>query len=236
MSKVFRRTITLRYYPYDYPYEIITAIRKEIEHENSVDKTEKEPNSYSYLCLPYISEQCCREVYACLRKHDLLSKIRVVFKPGTTLKNTLVRTKMLPTKCTSRSIDTCDLCQQHGRYCYTHCQTKSVVYNLKCTMCSENYVGETGGPFRNRIRNHKLSVVNKTRATAMGVHYLENHPDTSVPDQPFETSLLKSCTDCPDRKIWEAVKIKYHSPAINTQLIKSITKKTQYNTDSWAVF
>ena len=188
------------------------------------------------MSLPYISEQCIRKVKQAVRKQGLQDIVRVIFRPGTTLKQRLVQTKFTATKCTSSRVDTCNLCQQYGRYEYKHCMTKSVVYLLKCSLCDDEYVGETGMPFRFRTRKHFLAVKNQNRDTAIGVHYLESHQGVAVPEQPFTASLLRSCRDCPDRKLWEAVYIKHMSPAINTQLIKTNTKKRQFSVDTWLCF
>ena len=70
----------------------------------------------------------CQESEAGSEERGLQDEVRVVFKPWTTLKQSLVKTKFNPTKCTSGTLDTCNLCQQYGRYKYKECETKSVVY------------------------------------------------------------------------------------------------------------
>ena len=132
--------------------------------------------------------------------------------------------------------ESCNLCQQFGRHQYKHCETKSVVYKIECNLCKDVYVGETGKPFRGRIRTHFLAVKKQDRSTALGIHYLESHPGIDLPEQPFTASLLQMCTDWTNRKLAEATWIKNMLPAINTQLIKTNTKKKQFSVDSWAVF
>lgn len=236
-SKAFKR-ISYTLLDNDYPSYVIDEILKDVISNEFKKRDESTaPRPTSVICLPFISEQCSRKVKQAIRNQDLQDKVRIVFKPGTTLKQSLVRTKFTPTKCTSQSVDTCTLCQQYGRYQYKHCQTKSVVYKIKCNFCDDVYIGETGKPFRCRIRTHFLSVKNKNRSTALGVHFLESHADiVSIPDQPFTASLLQTCTDWPNRKIAEATHIKNLLPAINTQLVKTNTKKKQFSVDSWAVF
>ena len=107
------------------------------------------------------------------------------------------------------------------------------MYLLECSLCSEIYVGETARPFRERTREHHLSIRNK-EDKAFGLHYKVSHKGQAVPSQPFKASLLRSCKDEPDRKLWEAEYIKYKSPSINTQLIKC--NKKQFSVDTWAVF
>ena len=47
----------------------------------------------------------------------------------------------------------------------------------------DEYIGETGKAFRGRIRTHFLAVKNHNRTTALGVHYLESHPEVDRPEQ-----------------------------------------------------
>ena len=70
----------------------------------------------------------------------------------------------------------------------------------------------------------------------LGLCYLVSHKEQTVPKQPFQASLLRSCKNEPDRKLWEVECIKYRSPTINTQLIKKNNKKIQFSVDTWAVF
>ena len=46
----------------------------------------------------------------------------------------------------------------------------------------------------------------------LGLCYLVSHKEQTVPKQPFQASLLRSCKDEPDRKLWEVECIKYRSP------------------------
>ena len=218
----------------DFPKDVIDSILEDVIKQEYAEKETKEKfESKTIISLPYISEQCVRKVKQEVRKRGLQDVVRVVFKPGTTLKQSLVKTKFNPTKCTSRSLETCNLCQQYGRYKYKDCETKSVVYLLECSLCSEIYVGETARPFRERTREHQLSIRNKEEK-AFGLHYKVSHKGQAVPSLPFKASLLRSCKDEPDRKLWEAEYIKYKSPSINTQLIKC--NKKQFSVDTWAVF
>ena len=107
------------------------------------------------------------------------------------------------------------------------------MYLLECSLCSEIYVGETARPFRERTREHHLSIRNKEEK-AFGLHYKVSHKGQAVPSLPFKASLLRRCKDEPDWKLWEAEYIKYKSPSINTQLIKC--NKKQFSVDTWAVF
>ena len=50
------------------------------------------------------------------------------------------------------------------------CTSSNVVYLITCCHCSKQYVGETGGPLRDRINNH-LSCIRLRKPTAIGLHF-----------------------------------------------------------------
>ena len=216
-----------------YPKDVIDKILKSMKNDLQKENREKEHKQKSYLCLPYVDEQCSRKVYSTLRKEDLLKDVRVIFKPGRTLKQSLVATKMLPTKCNKRSLDTCNTCQQDEEGESSMCMKKNLVYELECTICDERYDGETCRHLKDRAREHYRDVSNHSKA--MGKHYSSKHPDTVVPRLPFKTKILRSCKDWVDRKIWEAIEIKYRKPSINTQHNKANNSKKEYDVDTWTL-
>ena len=163
-----------------------------------------------------------------------MNDVRVIFKPGTTLKQKLVATKLLPTKCNKQSIDTCNICQQQEHGGESHiCMKKNVVYDLECTLCKQHYNGETCRHLRDRAREHNRDVQN--RKGAMGNHYKIDHNTQQTPALPFTTKILKSCKDWVDRKICEAVEIKHRMPEIIIQHSTTNKSKKQYEVDTWAL-
>ena len=197
----------------EYPEEVLDKALSEVRYglQNPRVKPETEDQKgTTYLCLPYISEAHCRQIYYILRKNNLFKNTRVTFKPGDKLKDILTSTKLKPTKCNAH-VGKCYLCEG------VDCMRKNFCYQLTCTECSQTYVGESGRFYRNRMWEHFKSVKGCNRDTAMGGHYQESHAEIETPEVPFEHKVLRSCRDYPDRLIGQSVFIKYLSPEINTQ-------------------
>ena len=49
---------------------------------------------------------------------------------------------------------TCDAGMSHRK-----CVLKGVVYSMRCTVCGDLYIGETGKPTRERFAEHYLSTI-----------------------------------------------------------------------------
>ena len=97
----------------NFPAAVIDKLIDEVYA--SLDKPSKLKSDKLVLFLNYINEQCCRKVYAALRSNKLLDQVRVVFKRGRTLKEHLVRTKMLPTECNAHVIYACYMGKENVR-------------------------------------------------------------------------------------------------------------------------
>ena len=197
----------------EYPEEVLdkalSEVRYELQNPQVKPETEDQKGT-TYLCLPYISEAHCRQIYYILRKNNMFKNTKVTFKPGDKLKDILTSTKLKPTKCNAH-VGKCYLCEG------VDCMRKNFCYQLTCTECSQTYVGESGRFYRNRMWEHFKSVKGCNRDTAMGGHYQESHAEIETPEVPFEHKVLRSCRDYPDRLIGQSVFIKYLSPEINTQ-------------------
>ena len=96
---------------------------------------------------------------------------------------------------------------------------KNYVYLLTCSICREQYVGESGRLFRVRMREHFLSVANKASDHAMGAHFAKCHSGENIDTLPFECELIRKCKDFVDRKLWQSIEVKERRPAINKQLM-----------------
>ena len=197
-----------------YPEDVLDKALREVKdsmQNPKVNTAEKDDQQrITYLCLPYISEANCRQVYYILRKNNLFENTKVTFKPSNKLKDILTSTKLKHTKCNAHT-GKCYLCKG------IDCMRKNFCYQLTCTLCSQTYVGESGRFYRNRMWEHFKSVSSGNRDTAMGGHYQDSHAGDETPDVPFEHKVLRSCRDYPDRLLWQSVYIKHLSPVINTQ-------------------
>ena len=90
---------------------------------------------------------------------------KIVFLPGPKVGELLINSKLNPIKCNARS-QLCYVCLSQENP--THCMVKNYVYPLTCSICREQYVGESGRLFRVWMREHLLSVANKASDHAMG--------------------------------------------------------------------
>ena len=85
-----------------YPEDVLDKALREVKDSMQnprVNTAEKDDQQrITYLCLPYISEANCRQVYYILRKNNLFENTKVTFKPSNKLKDILTSTKLKHTK------------------------------------------------------------------------------------------------------------------------------------------
>ena len=199
----------------DFPDHVVSKLVQETLKCQEKDRQPKVNANIAYLCLPYINEQTCRKVYYTLRKHQLLESTRVTFTSGQRLMDLLTKSSLQHTKCNKQSNSKCYQCDKA-------CMTKNICYQLKCNICQQTYIGETGRFKRSRTWEHYKAVRDKNNTTAMGKHYQEEHPDIPCPSAPFELTVRRRCKDFVDRQLWQSVLIKRENPKINTQLSESV--------------
>ena len=109
--------------------------------------------------------------------------------------------------------------------------SKSVCYELECTICRDNYDGETGRINRLRKWEHFKFAINFNGSTAMGGHYRDKHKGDDIPEEgPFKAKILRKCRDYIDRMIWQSIYIRENSPKINVQLNK---KEGEWEKNTW---
>ena len=105
------------------------------------------------------------------------------------------------TSCTSKSCQIRHLCQQKG-----------VVYEAKCNLCGDKYIGQTARALHDRAREHITAAKNRTNNSALGRHYEERHP-ADPPSISFK--ILDRSRDELRLKIKEALAIKTRRPELN---------------------
>ena len=93
------------------------------------------------------------------------------------------------------------------------CLTKSSIYELKCTICGESYIGETQRCLHTRVKEHLRAIIHGNSNSAIAEHYTQKH--STIPMAPFTTSILDKGYDYVDRKIREAKYIDMKKPKIN---------------------
>ena len=93
------------------------------------------------------------------------------------------------------------------------CFKKNVVYRVTCNLCSDAYIGETGGTLWTRIMQHittQSSGVNNHFRSVHGKQPEIQHIHVKVLSSGFETAE--------HRRYMEALLISEQKPAINVQL------------------
>ena len=106
--------------------------------------------------------------------------VRVAFTSGPSLRDMLVRSSSCPLVCPreKRSVSqkkekgrptecrACDAGMSHRK-----CVLKGAVYSMRCTVCDDLYIGETGKPARERFAEHYRDAKRRDVRTAWGSHY-----------------------------------------------------------------
>ena len=84
----------------------------------------------------------------------------------------------------------------------SNCQSSNLVYLITCSLCSKQYVGETGNTLRDRLNNHRSDIKTK-KPTSIAIHFnLPNHSFHNLQIIPIE--VLEPGTLPPARKVREA--------------------------------
>jgi len=101
--------------------------------------------------------------------------------------------------------------------------TTGSVYVMECARCPEGhavYIGETGRPLQDRIKEHCYACVTQDKNNALAQHYKEEHPDENFPETAslpleYKISLLEKPLHYTRRKIREAIHIAQTDPDLN---------------------
>ncbi|XP_043217474.1 uncharacterized protein LOC122379376 [Amphibalanus amphitrite] len=199
-----------------YPIKLIRNIQNAIRYKNKQSQKKKSSPNITYISLPYIDETLTRKVNAAVKSSDL--DIRVAWKSGPTLSNQLTSSALQPPDCPRGCRKTCSTCEGglKGR-----CHTKNVVYEIKCKMCGDTYIGKTKRMVRTRFMEHLGDARNKRKGTDLGDHILTAHPTAQPMNTDFEISILHRCKDEANLLITESIEIRNKKPALNK------------NTSSW---
>ena len=129
------------------------------ERNNTQNRNTLNQNT-TFISLPFIDDDLSRKVNAEVRASGL--PIKIAWQMGQTVSSILVRSALTPPNCPSGN-KTCYACKAvvQGK-----CTTKSVVYEIKCTICKDSdYIGETKRQIRLRFNEHLRAAKNKPRDT-----------------------------------------------------------------------
>ena len=196
----FKNTLTNN----GYNDKIITKPNQYSGFNNNNRMTKKK--DASILTLDYINDSTTQKINNIIRKHDL--DVKLVTKPPPPLSNILAPRKRI------NKHDNCEICNNiESKY---NCNVKNVVYQFKCKLCKENYIGQTARPLHFRYQEHKYALNNnKTEASALSEHVEKTHKTDKVDMSTFEFSIVEKYNTPVECKIGEAMWIRARNPQIN---------------------
>ncbi|EYC25440.1 hypothetical protein Y032_0012g1893 [Ancylostoma ceylanicum] len=160
------------------------------------------------LVLPFVNEQCARDVNRIVRSSGL--PIKLIFRPPPNLKSLLASSRIYEEKCGRNS---CTYCTERKI-----CQQQGTVYMVTCEGCGEKYVGETARPLHKRIDEHLRALRNHASYpnSSFSHHRTLRHTREDPPGVRV-TVLHRSLRSPLERKLLEALEIKRITPEINNR-------------------
>ena len=157
------------------------------------------PGTLFTLTIPFISDAFNYSIKHILRKHNIPA--RLVNKRNTTLRQLTNKLPQQDNTCNSKACPAPSICH------HSH-----IVYQATCTLCKQTYIGQTTRRLHDRAHEHIAAVKHKHRTSALGEHYIEQHPND---DPAISFVILKHCKDVLRLHIEEAIKIQKLRPAMN---------------------
>ena len=208
----------------DYPPDEIERALEGAKKSNG-RKKEKRSMFKSVVKLPFVHDRLGRDVSRVVRRQ--FKDVRVVFTSGPSLRDMLVRSSSYPFVCPREKrrlsqkkekgrppeCRACDAGMSHRQ-----CVLKGVVYSMRCTVCDDLYIGETGKPARERFAEHYRDAKRRDVRTAWGSHYIDRRESatTSPEFAPFhKAQILGRQSSLPSRRLLEATEIARHGPEVN---------------------
>ena len=155
--------------------------------------------------------------------------VRVVFTSGRSLKDMLVSSSFSTPQCPG-TVQQQRAKRRRGRPAECRacdgglkrdaCMSQDVVYSMRCTICQEEYVGETERTTHKRTEEHYRQAKNATLGKPWGDHYRQKqHTFPSSPQfSPFAhlQVLASRQRSYVDRRIMEALFMRKRKPAVNS--------------------
>ena len=202
---------------------------QDVERKMDKDKNRSRTNYANKvrMLLPYKSEEVDRLVRNIIRRNGLPISIVYPIKPKT-LERQLTRSRTTTRDCPykidqqqrqtkrirGRPKKPCIVCAGAAIEPDGLCQRKNVVYGFKCTLCQEDYVGETERQLSQRIPEHEADGRHQRELTPVGKHYRDHHPSQEVSFNDVRI-LAVNVPDAVSRQIQEAIEIRDTTPSIN---------------------
>ena len=83
--------------------------------------------------------------------------------------------------------------------CSVNCTTPNVIYLITCTKCKDQYIGQTGRPVKERMKEHLRYIKNKMLTEPTGLHFNLPGHDMSM----FTFTVLEKCPSISSRSYRE---------------------------------
>lgn len=161
-----------------------------------------------------LADECQRIFKRC----DL--KVKVVERTGKTLKQLLVKSDPLrKTECQ------CCICTVAGKQI---CKVRECVYQMSCSICHQEYVGETSRSLAERYREHMTLFGRKDNNSVMFKHAQSQHKE-EIEQVTWKVKILARCPGDPSlRQATEATYIYNKRPMLNRK-----SEHTDHGRRSW---
>ena len=177
-----------------------------LRYHKSNSITRGEESSKIPLCIPFVCEELSSGIRNCVRRAGLESYLRVVDIPPLNLRHRLVRNRAFDNPC---DVDDCAICSLMVR---GNCMGSGVIYLIRCQICGEEYIGETGRPLRLRMKEHLDGLRRSIASTPLGTHRRMCHSNEEFP---VTVNILAREAEIAARKTLEACWILARNPKMN---------------------
>jgi len=197
-------TLTDRFNSLGYPQKLVkNQIRQQKNTSSSVSKSDPKFVTKYHPGLNKINS-IIKTAYPILQTlsetEDIFSKPpRVIFKNAPNLKNILVHTdisnqtnqKEIPTSgcepCKKPRCGTCKIMDKSKNFQSSttnktypikgsiNCNTSNIIYQLNCSQCEKQYIGQTSNPLRIRMTGHRFSINHKQMEKPIAQHVHEHN-------------------------------------------------------------
>ena len=173
-------------------------------------RQEDTDNSRTVLSLDFISDSISNRIRNHIKQNNL--PIKVTFKPASKLRNLLCNNRPYDKRvCSNNSCKICPLI-----VCNKDCEVKNIVYQIKCLLCDQLYIGESCRRVHDRVGEHlRYATYPNTPSNvsqSFAIHYNSLHEGMSPK---LEVDILIIEPQTVRRKIFEAMFIINKSPSIN---------------------
>lgn len=174
---------------------------KALKREQLLGKSKDKTNSVIPFIIHYtprnmVAETILTEAAKLIRDDPRLTEFRkkkpiIAYRRSANLRHILTKSSYPSTKtayrsrpCTHSNCDYCDHIEITTKLHYNgttfktkgdnNCQTRSVIYAIKCPTCNLLYIGETGRKVKERIYDHMYNLKRKNRNIPLTKHLVDH--------------------------------------------------------------